>query len=222
MTLQAVIFDLDGLVVDTEPLQQRAFNQLLSQHGIAYQISDEEYGKFFVGVSVEENANWLTTRLGLKSSANQIRIDQDTIYTSLIQDPANLIATDGLYELLNYLESRGLKRGVATGSPRHQVEIILRGLEIDMCFRVVVTGSEISIPKPDPEVYRRAIQALRVDAKNAIALEDSAAGVASAQAAGLYAIAVPNHFTKHQDLSSADATFGNLTQIIEWIEKTRG
>jgi beta-phosphoglucomutase-like phosphatase (HAD superfamily) len=112
-----------------------ALNELLVRHGINYQIGDEEYGKYFVGVSVEDNANWLTSRLGMESSADQIRVDQDAIYTRLIQDSGNLVARDGLYDLLNYLESRGLLRGVATGSLRHQVEIILRGLKIESCFR---------------------------------------------------------------------------------------
>lgn len=222
MPLHAVIFDLDGLIVDSEPLQRRAFNQLLVHHGINYQIDDEEYGRFFVGVSVQDNANWLTTHLGLNRTADQIRVDQDAIYMSLIEDSQNLVARDGLYDLLGYLESRGVTCSVATGSPRHQVEIILRALKIESFFRTVVTGSEISNPKPHPEVYTRAIQSLRVDPNHAIALEDSAAGVAAAKSAGLHVIAVPSEHTKHQDLSRADDRFENLTQIIEWIEKTRG
>ncbi len=221
MKIKAVIFDLDGLIVDTEPLQQRAFNQLLVQHGINYQIGDEEYGKFFVGVSVQENAKWLITRLGVSSTADQIRINQDAVYTSLISDPKNLIARDGLYDLLEYLESRELTRGVATGSPRHQVEMILRGLKIDSCFRAVVTGSEISRPKPDPEIYLRAAKSLQVEPHAAIALEDSAAGVAAAKSAGLHVIAVPNGHTKHQDLSRADARLESLKEVIALIEKTR-
>lgn len=222
MKIKAVIFDLDGLIVDTESLQQRAFNQFLGQQGIKYQIGDEEYGKFFVGVSMQENAKWLTTRLGVWISAEQIRIDQDAIYTSLISDPKNLIARDGLDDLLGYLELGGLTRGVATGSPRHQVEIILRGLKIESCFSAVVTGSEISRPKPDPEIYLQAAQALHVDPQRAVALEDSAAGISAAKAAGLHAIAVPNQYTKHQDLSHADARLDGLSGVIEMIKKTRG
>lgn len=221
MTLQAVIFDLDGVIVDSEPLQRRAFNQLLVEHGVAYEIGEEEYGEFFVGVSVEENAKWLSAHLGLNSSADQIRVEQDAIYMSLISDPKNLVARDGLYALLDRLQTLGLTRGVATGSPRHQVEIVLRGLKIEDCFRAVVTGSEASSPKPDPEIYLRAVQALQVEPRYAIALEDSGAGIGAAKAAGLKVIAVPNEYTKHQDLSHADARAEDLTQVIDIIEKMR-
>ncbi len=222
MTTQAVIFDLDGVIVDSEPLQQRAFNQLLAQHGIDYHIGDEEYGKFFVGVSVVENAKWLMTRLGLKCSVDQIRVEQDAIYSRFIADPKNLVAREGFYTLLDHLKSRDLMRGLATGSPRHHVEMVLRGLKIDSCFRAVVTGSEISNPKPDPEIYLRTVHTLQVEPQHAIALEDSAAGIAAAKAAGLHAIAVPNRYTAQQDLSHADAWVENLSQVIEFIEKTRG
>ncbi len=222
MKTQAVIFDLDGVIVDSEPLQQRAFNQLLAQHGIDYHIGDEEYGKFFVGVSVVENAKWLMTRLGLKCSVDQIRVEQDAIYSRFIADPKNLVVREGFYTLLDHLKSRDLMRGLATGSPRHHVEMVLRGLKIDSCFRAVVTGSEISNPKPDPEIYLRTVHTLQVEPQYAVALEDSAAGIAAAKAAGLHAIAVPNRYTAQQDLSHADAWVENLSQVIEFIEKTRG
>lgn len=221
MRIKAVIFDLDGVIVDSEPLQQRAFNQLLAQHGINYQIGDEEYGKFFVGVSVEENAKWLRDRLGLDRTPEQIRDEQDAIYVELISDPKNLIARQGLRALLDDLGWRELTRAVATGSPRHQVEIVLRGMKIESCFRAVVTGSEISKPKPDPEIYRLVLQALKLAPSDAIVLEDSAAGVASAKGAGLHVIAVPNEHTKHQDLSQADVRVGSLSQVINFLEKTR-
>lgn len=215
---RAVVFDLDGLIVDTEPLQQRAFNQLLSDRGINYHISLKEYGRVFVGVSVKENAKWLQMKLGLKDSEEQIHAAHNAIYEQLIADPANLVPMPGLMLLLDHLRQCALPRVVATGSPRNHAEIVLRGLKIDSYFCAMVTGSDVAKPKPDPEIYLRAIAVLRVEPREAIALEDSAAGIAAAKAAGLFAIAVPNRYTAHQDVSHADARVENLGEIVRLVE----
>lgn len=214
MAIAAVIFDLDGTIVDTEPLQQLAFNQLLKRNGIDYCIGEEEYGRVFVGVSVQENAEWLIQRFGLPYTPDEIRAAHDALYAGLIADPKNLVVMPGLMTLLTHLQTRNITRGVATGSPRDHAEMVLRGLKIESKFSAVVTGSDIGKPKPDPEIYMRALEVLRVEPHAAVALEDSAAGISAAQAAGLYAIAVPNRYTAQQDLSGADARMENLGQVI--------
>ena len=217
MAITAVIFDLDGTIVDTEPLQQLAFNQLLEKNGIDYRISEEEYGRVFVGVSVQENAAWLVQRFGLQLTPEEIHAEHDALYARLIADPRNLVAMPGLMDLLAHLQTRNIARGVATGSPRDHAEIVLRGLGIESHFRAVVTGSDISRPKPDPQIYLRAVGALGIEPQQAIALEDSAAGIVAAKAAGLRAVAVPNRYTAQQDLSRADARVENLGQVAELI-----
>lgn len=217
MAITTVVFDLDGTIVDTEPLQQLAFNQLLEKNGIDYCLSEEEYGRVFVGVSVKENAMWLVQRCGLTLTPGEIHAEHNALYARLISDPKNLSAMPGLMMLLAHLRSRNIVRAVATGSPRDHAEVVLRGLGIESHFRAVVTGSEISKPKPDPEIYLRALAALNVAAENVIALEDSASGITAAKGAGLFAIAVPNRYTAQQDLSRADARVENLGQIVEMI-----
>ena len=210
-----MIFDLDGTIVDTEPLQQLAFNQLLEKNGIHYHIGEEEYGRVFVGVSVRENAEWLIRKFRLQLTPAEIHAEHAALYVRLIADPQNLVAMPGLSALLAHLQVKRIPCGVATGSPRDHAEIVLSGLGIESHFRAVVTGSDIQCPKPDPEIYLRALAALDVAAENTVALEDSAAGVGAAKAAGLFAIAVPNRYTAQQDLARADARLENLGQVIE-------
>ena len=215
--VQAVILDLDGLMVDTEPLHQRAFNALLRQHGIDYQFETAEYGKFFVGIPIIYNVDYLKQRFDLSGTPDEIRNEREQIYEEIISDPNNLVAMPGVFKLLDDLQARGLPLAVASGSPRVQVEMILRGLGIMQRFRAVVAGSDVAKTKPAPDVYLRALELLRAAPNDCVALEDSATGVTSAKAAGLRMIVVPNQYTAHQDLSQADVVIPSLEVALGYV-----
>ncbi len=214
---QAVIFDLDGLMVDSEPVHQRAFNQLLARHGINYHLEQAEYGKYFVGIPVRENGDYLMARFALRGTVEQVLAEREAIYEALIADPKNLVPMPGVFDMLDQLQARGVPLAVASGSPRHQVDLILRGMALTARFRAIVGGGDVPRTKPAPDVYLRAIELLGVPAGACIALEDSASGITAAKAAGLYAIAVPNQFTVHQDLSQADVCVANLYDAMKLL-----
>jgi beta-phosphoglucomutase len=214
---QAVIFDLDGLLVDTEPLHRHVFNVMLARHGVAYEIQEEEYGCAFVGISQCENSAYLITRFGMRASADELTREHRANYERIIADPQNLTLMPGACALFDELQRRGILMAIASGSPRSQVDTIVRGLGIAALFRAIVTGSDVANGKPAPDVYLCARDELRVDAARCVALEDSTAGAAAAQAAGLRVVVVPNRYTRHQDLAFADARVENLAQVIEWL-----
>ena len=215
--IQAVIFDLDGLMVDSEPLHHRAFNLLLKRHGVDYQFETEEYGKCFVGIPVIYNVDYLKKRFGLRGNPLDIIAEREEIFEGLIADPKNLIVMPGLFPLLDEVRVRGLSSAVASGSPRNQVDTMLRGMGIVERFRAVVGGDDVAKTKPAPDVYLRAAKLLGIAPTSCVALEDSATGVTAAKAAGLTAIAVPNRYTAHQDLSHADARVGSLVDALEFV-----
>ncbi len=212
--IQAVIFDLDGLIVDTEPIHMRAVNALLRQHGIDYQFESEEYGKCFVGIPVVENVHYMQARFHLPGTPPQLIAEREEIYEALISAPSNLVMMPGVTRLVDQAQARGMRAGVASGSPRHQVEIVLRGLGIIDRFSVIVAGNDVPKTKPAPDVYLRAAEKIGVTPAKCVALEDSATGIRAAKAAGMRAIAVPNRFTAHQDLSHADAIVKNLDEVL--------
>jgi beta-phosphoglucomutase len=220
--VQAVILDLDGLMVDSEPLHHRAFNILLRRHGIDYQFETEEYGKCFVGIPVIYNVDYLKTRFGMPGNPLDIIAEREEIFEGLIADPKNLIVMPGLFKLLDEVQARGLPLAVASGSPRNQVETMLRGMGIIEKFRAVVGGNDVLKTKPAPDVYLRAAELLGIAPTNCVALEDSATGVTAAKAAGLRAIAVPNQYTAHQDLSHADARVANLFEALPLVLNGQG
>ncbi len=214
---QAVILDLDGLLIDSEPLHQRAFESLLARHGVDHKFTVEEYGRYFVGIPVKENAEWLVAHFDLKGTQEDLIAEREAIYEEMLSDPSNLRVMPGLFGLLDDLRARGLPLGIASGSPRNQVDTILRGLQIAARFRTVVAGDDVPHTKPAPDVYILATKELGVAPARCIAIEDSVTGITAAKAAGLYAIAVPNRYTAHQDLARADARVEGLEQVIKFL-----
>lgn len=159
---QAVILDLDGLMIDSEPLHHREFEMLLARHGVEHKFTIEEYGRYFVGIPVKENAEWVVAHFNLKGTREDLVAEREGIDEALLSDPSNLATMPGLIRLLDDLSECGLPLGVASGSPRNQVDMILRGLQIDGRFRAVVAGDDVLHPKPAPDVYLRVTEELGV------------------------------------------------------------
>ncbi len=218
MPTRAVILDFDGVVADSEPVHLRSFEMFLARYGIQHHFTDDEFARLFVGIPVAGNAEYLIRQFGLALSVPEIVREREQIYRELLKEPGNLAPISGLTALLDAVQARGIALAVASGSPRDQVETVLRGMGLISRFRVIVTASDVPRNKPAPDVYLRAVQLLGLPTTECLAVEDSATGVAAAQAAGLRVIAVPNRFTRHQDLSRADARVENLGQVIQWME----
>ena len=138
--------------------------------------------------------------------------ERKAIYELLLEDPSNLIPMPGVFELLDALGARELSPGIASTSPRNQVDTVLLGLQIVARFRAVVAGDNALPTKPAPDVYLRATEEQGI--ATARCLEDNVTGITAAKAAGLYAIAVPNRYTAHQDLTRADARVENLGEVV--------
>jgi beta-phosphoglucomutase-like phosphatase (HAD superfamily) len=119
----------------------------------------------------------------------------------------------GFVELMGWLTTHDLRRGLASTSSRDWVDRVVDGLAVRHHFHALVAGDEVSVRKPAPDVYLRAADRLGVPPEACLALEDSAPGVASARAAGMRCIAVPNRITSYQDLSAAHRQVAHLGEI---------
>lgn len=214
---QAILFDLDGLLVDTEPIHRRVFNTMLARYGVTYEISEEEFGRVFVGISQRENWEYLRARFHLPAPVEVLTDAHTRLYERWIADARNIALMPGARTVLDTLSARRVPLGIASSSPRVQVETILYGLHLTARFHTIVTGSEVRNLKPAPDIYLRACESLGADPARVVALEDSASGARAAKAAGLRVIVVPNRYTQHQDLSLADARVENLARVLELI-----
>jgi HAD superfamily hydrolase (TIGR01509 family) len=197
-----VIFDMDGVLVDSEPLFEHAFVSYMNDIGRP------------------EMAGWYPNTLGRRQSdfvpelVVELGRDADEIATGLRERLApqldgELPAMPGVPDAVRRIAD-GRTVGLASSSRRYFVDRVLAGLELGDVFAALATGDEVSRGKPDPELYLLAAQRLGIDPATAVAIEDTPAGAASAKAAGLTVIAVPNDHTRDLDLGIADVVLGDL------------
>jgi len=206
-SIRAVIFDMDGLMVDSEPLQSRAFKRVLAEYGVTG--LDEPIVQV-PGVRGRENWEMLKRRFGLSEDTDVLVRKRAQAYRAMLSD--NLQPQAGLFEAIDWLRRQGYTLALATSSAS-SVDIVVHGLGLSAAFAAVVSGNDVSCPKPDPEVFLLAADRLALSPERCLVLEDSGPGVAAARRAGMRCVAVPNEWTRDNDFSSADAVIASLTEF---------
>ncbi len=218
--IQAVLFDLDGLLVDTEPIQQAAFQAAARRFGAEADAvereMDDKLHTQFVGKSDAVNAQKLIQKLNLNVASDRFVRERADIYVELLKRGAPLMP--GAREAIRWASERGMKTAVGSSSVRRFVEASLnsalpgwRGI-----FGAVVCGDDAHIQarKPAPDIYLRCAELLEVSPCRCAALEDSQSGVESAARGGIGFIgAVPNAFTRSHDFTKAHKVMKSLTEM---------
>jgi HAD superfamily hydrolase (TIGR01509 family) len=206
---RAVIFDMDGLLLDTETLWHEAEVELFRRHGDQFTWVDK---MAVIGASHDFTARYFADRLGRPHRDGQALVDE---MVALMHERVlrQVDARPGALELVEGVRAMdGVRLGLASNSPRFLVDDALATAGLTGAFETIVTPSDVEHPKPAPDIYLRACRDLGVDPSEALALEDSASGVAAAKAAGLTCIAVPQF--AETDVSAADRVIDSLEELV--------
>lgn len=196
--IKAVVFDLDGLMFNTEEVFYLAGCELLARRG--RQMSRECMHRM-IGRRPREAFAALVELYGLPDPIDVLLAESRQIVSALLEE--RVAPMPGLLDLLDQIEHRGLPKGVATSSPRHYAENMLGRFCLAKRFQVTLTAEDVTHGKPHPEIYQTAAARLGVHAAEMLVLEDSQAGVESAVAAGAVVVAVPHEHTRHQEFAGA-------------------
>jgi HAD superfamily hydrolase (TIGR01509 family) len=186
----AVIFDLDGLIADSEPLSWWAWGQVLASYGHKL---DAHTFRSVQGLRVADYAAFLCSRFSLPLSPEEAQAMRERLVLEAI--PVRLQARPGLYQLLDELETRGLPLGIATSSSLEHAHLAIQTLGIGERFQALATGDEVVRGKPAPDLYLIAAERLGVSPNGCLALDDSPRGIEAAIAAGMLPVAVPTTWT---------------------------
>lgn len=204
---QAVVFDMDGLLLDTEVVWQEAEERLFAAHGEVFTRDDK---LAVIGTDFAWTARYFAERLGKPPDAGPALVEEMvmSMYGLLQQDVAG---RPGALELVARLRGR-VPLALASNSPRKLVDAALESARLTEAFEVIVTSDDVASSKPAPDLYLLACERLGFAPAEVLALEDSAAGVASAKAAGLTCIAVPQF--AETDVTAADRIIDSLEELL--------
>jgi len=214
MSYNAVIFDLDGLLIDSETLYHKVSYVMTAELGKT--LTEATIAKQ-MGRSPLESLEIYRRDLGIEHLSAQELVDMR--HERMVREfRENLKPMPGALEIIRELRGR-IRMALATGSPKELMEIAFNRFELGPYFEHVQTSEDLLLGKPDPEIYNLTINALQLIPGECIVLEDSANGVLSGHRAGCFVIAVPNEHTRRQDFSCADEKVDNLTEAGEIIKR---
>jgi HAD superfamily hydrolase (TIGR01509 family) len=211
---KAVLFDLDGLLADSEPLQKAAWRTYLAQHG---RTLDQLLIDRMFGLRLIDSASLIKSQLALPHDVEQIMHERDEVFLGSL--PGRLQPMPYACEAVIAVKERGLRTALATSGHRRYVNLALHELGIVSAFDVIVTGDSVKHGKPAPDIFLRAAELLALPAACCIVVEDAPNGIAAARAAGMMAVAVPNAMTRNLDFGAADLLFPSLQAFCQWIEQ---
>jgi HAD superfamily hydrolase (TIGR01509 family) len=208
--IEAVVFDLDGVLVDSEPIHFRAANRVLRRYGSS--ISETEY-RAFIGLG--ETATWAAWRARARIPDSVEALVSAHTRARLEEIAAGVDAIDAAVQVARQLRMAGTRLAIASSSTRQVIDALLSALGLGGTFSVRISGEdpEVRASKPAPDVYLAAAAQLGVASAVCLAIEDSGPGVLAAKRAGMTCIAVPNRWTADQDFSEADVVLESLLYL---------
>jgi beta-phosphoglucomutase family hydrolase len=205
--LQAVLWDLDGVIADTGNYHFRAWREIFTPMGIEF--TEEHFVEHFG----QRNDTIIRDTVGQSISQEELDAIADRkeeAYRRLIAD--NIQALPGAVELLKTLEEHDIPSALASSAPPENVNIIVSGLGIGSLFRAIACGREVTEGKPSPQVFLLAAQKLKTDPAGCVVIEDAVAGVAGAKRAGMKCVAVTNSHSG-DSLREADLVVTSLEDV---------
>jgi len=203
--LHAVVFDMDGLMFDTEQVYTRVGTELLRRRGCLF---TPELKDAMMGLPARPSIEMMIRWHHLKETWTELAAESDRIFVGLLDE--HLVAMPGLVELLDALEAGGIPKAIATSTNRRLVGEVLRRFDIGARFQFILTADDVTHGKPDPEIYLTAAQRFGVKPEETLVLEDSHNGCLAAARAGAFAVAVPGAHSSTHDFSVASLVVDSL------------
>jgi beta-phosphoglucomutase len=218
---EAVIFDFDGVIVDTEPLHYRAFQRVLEPLG--FRFTWQEYVDTYIGFDDRDAFKEAFATLKRELDSDQLQkliAEKAAVFQDVIRD--GVVAYPGVIDLVRQLHAAGIPLAICSGALRSDILPILRLLELGEYFTVIVTADDVPVSKPDPHCYRLTFDRLLALQQNPISkectlvIEDTPAGISAALGAGLRVIAVTNSYASDK-LTSATYTTTTLDGLLSLL-----
>lgn len=209
MSVKAVIFDMDGVLIDSEPAYLEMNKKLFSEFGI--EMDDEDY-KALVGLASLPMWKMLKEKYNLKNDVSDfMQLERRRMHEILDSDIISKPIA-GIYDLLETLKDSNIKLSVASSSAKENINFVLSKLDLNKYFSFTISGEEVTNGKPAPDIFLKVAEKFNIDPGKCYVIEDSANGIKAARSAGMFPVGFLNNDTNQQDLSGAHIILENFNK----------
>jgi HAD superfamily hydrolase (TIGR01509 family) len=214
--LRAVIFDMDGVIVDSQPYHFAVEEKIFRDKGVA--VSTEE-SHSFVGMAGDRMWEYVKNKFGLQESIAELMAIDNKVRVDYFASLKNVQPMPGVMELLKELRYNNVKIALASSSSVEVINVFISKLGVGHYFQQIISGDFVEKGKPAPDIFIHTAQALQESSANCVVIEDSANGVKAAKAAGMKCIGFLSPNSGAQDLSPADMVVDDFTKLTVSIIK---
>ncbi|MCK5208187.1 MAG: HAD family phosphatase [Cyclobacteriaceae bacterium] len=207
--ISTIIFDMDGVIIDSEPIHQQLEFEMFAELGL--HISEEEH-KDYIGTSAIDMWTKIGERHNLTKSPKELLLYGRKKYWKSL-DEGKVPLVEGALDLIKIFHENKFLIQVASSATRPTVDKVLEHFSLEKYFKYRIGGDEVSKSKPEPEIFLKAAQQSGSDPENCLVIEDSGNGVTAAKSAGMFCIGYENSGTGKQNLAHADVLVKNLNEI---------
>ena len=207
--IKTVIFDLDGVVVNSEPVHQRLEYDMYLELGLDI---PREMRKTFVGTSAMDLWRMIIEKYSLNKTPEELLDMGRGRYLDIVKT-GRVPLVDGVLDLIKLLQENGYSLLLASSATSKTITEVLRWFNLDEVFKVFVGGDQVSRSKPNPEIFLKTAELGNVRPSECLVIEDAYNGVFAAKEAGMYCIGFQSHYTGEQDLNMADVIVMKLCDI---------
>jgi beta-phosphoglucomutase family hydrolase len=206
--IKAVLFDMDGVLAETENVHIEAEKQTMLKYGV--QITEDELHRY-TGTTAKQMFTQLIAKYKLDTTFKRIFNEKEKIMFKLLEMDTHPVK--GVIELLHKLKEKHVKLAVASSSHRRLVQYVLRKLEITKLFDSIITAEDVAHGKPNPEIFLKSAKMLKVKPAECLVVEDAEMGVEAAKGAGMKCLGYKNPHSGNQDLSKADIVTDDFSSL---------
>ena len=208
--IQTIIFDMDGVIVDTEPVHRYAYFQHYKELGI--EVSEEIYTSF-TGLSTRNTYQKVKERFGLSGEVEDMILRKRTLFNDAFDTKKDLLLLEGVEELIKDCYQNGMQLILASSASKVTIERVFTRFNLHPFFTHIVSGEDFPQSKPDPAIFLHAASLSIAPKENCIVIEDSTNGVKAAKAAGIYCVGYNSVHSKDQNLELADRIISHFNEL---------
>ena len=212
--IKCVIFDMDGVLIDSEELHKKAYYETFNSLNI--EVSDALY-KSFTGSSTINAFQRLVAHFNLEQHPTALVLDKRKRYVNFFENDPNLHLVAGVEEIIRYLYEKGITLILASSSAMINIDRVFNRFNLNQYFTAKISGADLKESKPNPEIFNKAAILANMPKENCVVIEDSDNGVTAANDANIFVFGYANKLSEGQTLENADFVIKDFDQLKDWV-----